>query len=375
MATMTKEEKWKEIQSVIAKCNRSRAKERPDAPPAIQFGKDLSGRELVSTGNIAVDRIMGGGCKQGALVEICGDQGCGKTSSLMEWIANVQKNGGTCLYMLTEGNFDDITAELVGVDLDKLMVLDVVGYIERALDDLKTLLWDEEKQIPRNAFDLIVIDSISAFLPKAELEQSEENGMDASTVAVQARLMSKLFRILVGGGMIGNAIVAWTSQMRSKIITNGDPRTTSGGNAPGFYATYRLHYRREFIKLKTDVIGHIVHVTAWKNKSGLAKPYTTGEFSVYYGIGVDHVGGLIDAIIADGLITEESQPISGKPRVGMFGVLDATTGEVTPVRSKDTLKAYVKERPELVEQIKAYWFEESNRAVMPEGDKEDEEEM
>src|SRR6266536_286200 len=247
--------------------------------------------EVIPTGSIALDVALGiGGLPRGRIVEIYGPESSGKTSLALHAVANAQKAGGIAAFIDAEHALDPDYAKKLGVDTDALLVSQPdTG--EQALEIADML-------IRSSAVDVIVIDSVAALVPRAEIEGE----MGDSHVGLQARLMSQALRKLTGGISNSNTAVIFTNQLREKIgVMFGNPETTAGGKALKFYASVRLDIRRiDSIKQGTDVMGSRTRVKVVKNK--VAPPFRVAEFDIMYSEGISREGGLIDLGLEMGLV-------------------------------------------------------------------------
>jgi recombination protein RecA len=247
--------------------------------------------EAIPTGSISLDIALGvGGLPKGRVTEIYGPESSGKTTICLHVVSESQKRGGTCAFIDMEHALDPAYAKKLGVDIDNLYIAQPdTG--EQALEIAEAL-------VRSGAVDVIVIDSVAALVPRAEIEGE----MGDSHVGLQARLMSQALRKLSGAIKQSNTAMIFTNQLREKIgVMFGSPETTSGGRALKFYATIRLDIRRiEQIKNGGEVVGSRTRVRVTKNK--VAAPFKEAEFDIMYGTGISYVGDLLDLAEHLGLV-------------------------------------------------------------------------
>jgi len=282
--------------------------------------------EAISTGSLGLDIALGiGGLPRGRVIEIYGPESSGKTTLALHVIAEAQKMGGTAAFVDAEHALDPVYAKKLGVDIDELIVSQPdTG--EQALEITDTL-------VRSNAIDVLVVDSVAALVPKAEIEGE----MGDSHVGLQARLMSQSLRKLTGSISRSRCIVIFINQLRMKIgVMYGNPETTTGGNALKFYASVRLDIRRiGALKDKDEVVGNATRVKVVKNK--VAPPFKVVEFDIMYGEGVSKVGELIDLGEKAGVVEKSGSWYSyDGQRIG---------------QGRENAKNYLKNNPEVAQAI------------------------
>jgi recombination protein RecA len=284
--------------------------------------------EVISTGSLGLDLALGiGGVPRGRVVEIYGPESSGKTTLTLHIVAEAQRLGGTAAFVDAEHALDPIYAAKLGVNMDDLLVSQPdTG--EQALEITDML-------VRSGAVDVVVVDSVAALTPKAEIEGE----MGDSHVGLQARLMSQALRKLTGNIKRSNCVVIFINQIRMKIgVMFGSPETTTGGNALKFYASVRLDIRRTgSIKKGDEVIGNETKVKVVKNK--VAPPFKQAEFDILYGEGISREGEIIDLGVTAGVIEKSGAWYScDGNRIG---------------QGKDNVRTYLKENPELTRTIEA----------------------
>jgi recombination protein RecA len=307
--------------------------------------------DTISTGSLGLDIALGvGGLPRGRVVEIYGPESSGKTTLALHAIAEAQKAGGTAAFVDAEHALDPSYAKKLGVDVDELIVSQPdTG--EQALEIVDTL-------VRSNAVDVLVVDSVAALVPRAEIEGE----MGDSHVGLQARLMSQALRKLTGSISRSRCLVIFINQVRMKIgVMYGNPETTTGGNALKFYASVRLDIRRTGqIKDRDDIIGNSTRVKVVKNK--VAPPFKQVEFDIMYGQGVSKVGEILDLGVKAGLVEKSGAWFSyDSVRIG---------------QGRENAKEYLKENPDIAQRIENAIrgkTEEVGEALMvsPESDSDD----
>lgn len=299
-----------------------------------QFGKGAIMRlgeaqkvnvETYSSGSISLDMALGGGIPKGRIVEVYGPESSGKTTLTLHAIAEVQKAGGTAAFVDAEHALDPQYAKRIGVDLDKLLISQPdTG--EQALEIVETL-------VRSSAVDLVVVDSVAALVPRAEIE----GDMGDAHVGLQARLMSQALRKLTGTINKTKCTVIFINQIRMKIgVMFGNPETTSGGNALKFYASVRMDIRRiGQIKVGEDVVGNRTKVKIVKNK--IAPPFKIAEFDIMYNQGISTTGDVLDLAVTHGI-------------VGKAGAWYEYDDEKI-AQGREAAKQYLKDNPKVMDKI------------------------
>ncbi len=282
--------------------------------------------DAISTGSLGLDIALGiGGLPRGRVIEIYGPESSGKTTLALHVVAEAQKRGGICGFIDAEHALDTVYARKLGVDLENLLISQPdTG--EQALEIADTL-------VRSGAIDVLVVDSVAALTPKAELEGE----MGEQLPGLQARLMSQALRKLTASISKSRCMVIFINQIRMKIgVMFGSPETTSGGNALKFYASVRLDIRRTgAIKEREEVVGNQTRVKVVKNK--VAPPFKQIEFDIMYGEGISKTGELVDLGVKAGIIEKSGAWFSfDSERIG---------------QGRENAKAYLKEHPEMADRI------------------------
>jgi recombination protein RecA len=283
---------------------------------------------VISTGSLALDAALGvGGLPRGRIVEIFGPESSGKTTLALHAIAEANKLGSMAAFIDAEHAFDPVYAQKLGIDTSQL-IISQPDYGEQALEIADTL-------IRSGALDVVVIDSVAALVPKAELEGE----MGDAKVGLQARLMSQALRKLTASISRTRCIAIFINQLREKIggmAMYGPTETTTGGNALKFYASVRLDVRRiGAIKEGNDIIGHRVRVKVVKNK--VAPPFKTAEFDILYGEGISRIGEIIDIGVQLGVLQKSGSWYSYEGQ--------------RLAQGRENLRVFLKDHPELVEKL------------------------
>jgi len=299
--------------------------------------------ESIPTGSLSLDIALGiGGVPRGRIIEIFGPEGSGKTTLTCSIIANAQKLGGVAAFIDAEHALDVTYARKIGVDTDNLLISQPdTG--EQALEIAEVL-------IRSGAIDVVVIDSVAALVPAAEIEGE----MGESHVGLQARLMSQALRKLAGAVSKSKTCMIFTNQIRMKIgVLYGNPETTSGGTALKFYATVRLDIRRiGQIKVGDEVIGSLTRAKVVKNK--VAPPFRQAEFEIIYGEGISFESDLIELGVASGILSKTGSWYSyGDERLG---------------QGKDNARIFLKQNPDIAREIEQKIKEHYGLTAQPQGE-------
>ncbi|MBE9260396.1 MULTISPECIES: recombinase RecA [Aphanizomenonaceae] len=294
--------------------------------------------ETISTGALTLDLALGGGLPKGRVIEIYGPESSGKTTIALHALAEVQKNGGIAAFVDAEHALDPTYAAALGVDIDNLLVSQP--------DNGESALEIVDQLVRSAAVDIVVIDSVAALVPRAEIE----GDMGDIHVGLQARLMSQALRKITGNIGKSGCTVIFINQLRQKIgVTYGSPETTTGGNALKFYASVRLDIRRiQTLKKGTDEFGNRVKVKVAKNK--VAPPFRIAEFDIIFGKGVSTIGCLVD-------IAEETGVLLRK------GAWYSYSGENIS-QGRDNAIKYLEEKPEFAAKIKEQVLEKLDKGAV-----------
>ncbi|MBE9231937.1 recombinase RecA [Cuspidothrix issatschenkoi LEGE 03284] len=311
--------------------------------------------ETISTGALTLDLALGGGLPKGRVIEIYGPESSGKTTVALHALAEVQRNGGIAAFVDAEHALDPTYAAALGVDIDNLLVSQP--------DTGESALEIVDQLVRSAAVDIVIIDSVAALVPRAEIE----GDMGDTHVGLQARLMSQALRKITGNIGKSGCTVIFINQLRQKIgVTYGSPETTTGGNALKFYSSVRLDIRRiQTLKKGTDEFGNRVKVKVAKNK--VAPPFRVAEFDIIFGKGVSTLGCLVD-------IAEETGVLLRK------GAWYSYSGENIS-QGRDNAIKYLEEKPEFAAKVKEQVLEKldkgavvsANSVVQPHEEEEEEE--
>ena len=296
--------------------------------------------QAISSGSLGLDVALGiGGLPKGRIVEIYGPESSGKTTLALHAVAESQKTGGTCAFVDAEHALDPVYAKKLGVNIDELLISQPDAG-EQALEIADTL-------VRSGAVSVLVVDSVAALVPRAELE----GDMGDTHMGLQARLMSQALRKLTSSISKSNCLVIFINQIRQKIgIMFGNPETTSGGNALKFYASVRLDIRRiGAIKDKDEIVGNQTRVKVVKNK--VAPPFRTVEFDIMYGEGISKNGEIIDLGVAAGIVEKSGSWFSyNEQRIGQ-GRENAKNFLKENIQIAQELEEKIKGNSVLVEEI------------------------
>jgi recombination protein RecA len=296
--------------------------------------------EVIPTGSIGLDMALGvGGIPRGRVAEIFGPEGSGKTTLCQHIIAEAQRDGGIAAFIDVEHVLDPTYAAKCGVDVEELLISQP-DTAEQALEITEAL-------VRSGAVDVVVVDSVAALVPRAEIEGE----MGDQHVALQARLMSQALRKLTGAIKRSKTSVIFTNQLRMKVgVLFGNPETTPGGRALKFYSSVRLDIRRvQSIKAGTEVIGNRTKV--WVKKNKVAPPFKKAEFDIMYDEGISREGDLIDVAVEMGLLDKKGAYFS--------------YGETRLAQGRENAKAFLRENPQLAQEISDKVRSEAGLAPVP----------
>ena len=317
-------EKLKALQAAMSKIEKDFGK-----GSIMKLGDDhIENVEVIPTGSIGLNAALGvGGYPRGRIIEIYGPESSGKTTLAIHAIAEAQKNGGIAAFIDAEHAFDRFYAEKLGVDVDNLWISQP--------DNGEQALQIADQLISSSAIDILVIDSVAALTPKAEIE----GDMGDNKVGLQARLMSQALRKLTATISKTNTTCIFINQLREKIgVMFGNPETTTGGNALKFYSSVRLDIRSGSpIKDGDDVIGKLVRVKVVKNK--VAPPFRKCEFEILFGEGISKIGEIVDLGVEYDIIKKSGSWFS--------------YGESRLAQGREAVKALLRDNPELAEELEA----------------------
>jgi recombination protein RecA len=324
-------EKSKALDAAVAQIERAFGKGSIMRMGARPDGQQV---DVVPTGSLGLDLALGiGGLPRGRIIEIYGPESSGKTTLALHVIAEAQKRGGACAFIDAEHAMDPTYASKLGVDLDNLLISQPDAG-EQALEIADTL-------VRSGAIDVLVVDSVAALVPRAELEGE----MGDSHMGLHARLMSQALRKITGSVSKSRTILIFLNQIRMKIgVVFGNPETTTGGNALKFYASVRLEIRRTGqIKERDEVVGNQTRVKVVKNK--MAPPFRQVEFDIMYGEGISHTGELLDLGIKAGVVEKSGSWFShSSQRIG---------------QGRENAKQFLRDHPDVGEAIEAKVREQS----------------
>ena len=322
---MNKDDKLKALDAAITQIEKAYGK---GSVMKLGDGSVNMNVETIPTGSLSLDIALGlGGIPKGRVVEIYGPESSGKTTVALHMIAEVQKRGGIAGFIDAEHALDPVYAKKIGVDIDNL-------YISQP-DNGEQALEITETMVRSGAVDIIIVDSVAALVPKAEIE----GDMGDSHVGLQARLMSQALRKLTGVISKSNCTVLFINQLREKVgVMFGNPETTTGGRALKFYASVRMDIRRiESLKQGGEVVGNRVRVKVVKNK--IAPPFKEAEFDIMFGRGISKEGDVLDLAVKEDIVEKSG---------AWFAYGGAKIGQ-----GRENSKIYLKEHPEVMDEVEA----------------------
>ena len=297
--------------------------------------------ETVPTGSISLDIALGlGGVPKGRIIEVYGPESSGKTTVALHMVAEVQKRGGIAGFIDAEHALDPVYAKNIGVDIDNL-------YISQP-DNGEQALEITETMVRSGAVDIVIVDSVAALVPKAEID----GDMGDSHVGLQARLMSQALRKLTAVISKSNCIVIFINQLREKVgVMFGNPETTTGGRALKFYSSIRLDVRRiESLKMSGEVIGNRTRIKVVKNK--IAPPFKEAEFDIMFGKGISREGDILDIAANENIVIKSG---------AWYAYNDAKIGQ-----GRENAKIFLRENPDIFNEIEHKVREKFNLAISDE---------
>ena len=320
---MAKDDKLKALDAAIAQIEKNYGK-----GSIMKLGENAANMnvEAVPTGSLSLDIALGvGGIPKGRIIEIYGPESSGKTTVALHMVAEVQKRGGIAGFIDAEHALDPVYAKNIGVDIDNL-------YISQP-DNGEQGLEITETMVRSGAIDIVIVDSVAALVPKAEIE----GDMGDSHVGLQARLMSQALRKLTAAISRSNCVVVFINQLREKVgIMFGNPETTTGGRALKFYSSIRLDVRRtESLKASGEVVGNRTRIKVVKNK--VAPPVKEAEFDIMFGKGISREGDILDLAVNENIIVKSG---------AWFSYESAKIGQ-----GRENAKNYLKENPQIMEEV------------------------
>lgn len=340
---MKKDEKLKALDAALSQIERQYGK-----GAVMKLGDPLvqMNVETIPTGSLSLDLALGlGGIPKGRIIEIYGPESSGKTTVTLHMIAEVQKRGGIAGFIDAEHALDPVYAKNIGVDIDNL-------YISQP-DNGEQALEITETMVRSGAIDIVVVDSVAALVPKAEIE----GDMGDSHVGLQARLMSQALRKLTAIISKSNCTVVFINQLREKVgVMFGSPETTTGGRALKFYSSVRLDVRRiEALKQSGEIVGNRTRVKVVKNK--IAPPFKEAEFDIMFGEGISRVGDILDLAADNNIISKSGAWYAyGGSKIG---------------QGRENAKQFLKDNPALCEEVELKVREHFGLTDTPTGQKED----
>ena len=350
---MAKEDKLKALDAAIAQIEKQYGK-----GSVMKLGDNSANMnvETVPTGSLSLDIALGlGGLPKGRIIEVYGPESSGKTTVALHCVAEVQKRGGIAGFIDAEHALDPVYARNIGVDIDNLYISQP-DCGEQALEITETM-------VRSGAVDIVVVDSVAALVPKAEID----GDMGDSHVGLQARLMSQALRKLTAGISKSNCIVIFINQLREKVgVMFGNPETTTGGRALKFYSSVRLDVRRtESLKQGGEIVGNHVRVKVVKNK--IAPPFREAEFDIMFGQGISREGDVLDLAVNAGIVNKS-------------GAWYAYEGDKIG-QGRENAKTYIHENPAFFDMLEAkvrdFYFtqpEDEDAAVQEDSEKPEAEE-